>query len=296
MLGDISTNPGPVKHPCVVCSKAVASNHRAIICDDCGKWCHIGPKCGKVKIKDYNEYIGKDDLKWICPKCRNQENEANEEDMFDTLNGLMNFKGLKVAHINCRGLVSKITEITLLLEQCKMDILGITETHLNKNVKDEEVNITNYHMLRLDRKNKGGGGCLIYHRENINVIPKPKFEVADLEAIWIKVIINSQRLLIGNVYRPPDDSDFHSRFKVALDKIWLRRNNILVIGDINSGLLKNDIKDGKKLQVIMNSLGLKNVIRKPTRIDHTSQTLIDVILTSDTSKILSSGAFDPRYI
>ena len=32
---------------------------------------------------------------------------------------------------------------------------------------------------------------------------------------------------------------------------------------------------------------------KKTRIDHTSQTLIDVILTSDTSKILSSGAFDP---
>ena len=134
---------------------------------------------------------------------------------------------------------------------------------LNNNVKDEEVNITNYHMLQLDRKNKGGGGCLIYYRENINVIPKPKFEVADLEARWIEVIINSQWLLIGNVYRPPDDSDFHiqdSRFKVALDKIWLRRNNILVIGDINSDLRKNDIKDGKKLQVIMNSLGLKNVI------------------------------------
>ena len=81
-------------------------------------------------------------------------------------------------------------------------------------------------------------------------------------------MINSQRLLIGNVYRPPDNSDFHSRFKVALDKIWLRRNNILVIGDINLDLLMNDIKDGKKLQVIMNSLGLKNVIRKLTRIDH----------------------------
>ena len=37
MSGDISTNPGPVKHRCAVCSKAVASNHRAIICDDCGK-------------------------------------------------------------------------------------------------------------------------------------------------------------------------------------------------------------------------------------------------------------------
>ena len=99
--------------------------------------------------------------------------------------------------------------------------------------------------------------------------------------------------MIGNVYRPPDDDEFHARFKEALDQIWLRRNNILVIGDMNSGLLKNDIRDGKKLQGIMNSLNLKNVIRKPTRIELTSQMLIDVILTSDTSKVLKSGTFDP---
>ena len=98
--------------------------------------------------------------------------------------------------------------------------------------------------------------------------------------------------MIGYVYRPPDDNEFHARFKKALDQIWLRRNNILVIGDMNSDLLKNDVRDGKKLQGVMSSLNLKNVICKPARIGLTSETLIDVILTSDTSKMLKSGTFD----
>ena len=52
MSGDVSPNPGPVKHPCAMCDKPVASSHQAIQCDSCRKWCHIMPKCGKVKVKD----------------------------------------------------------------------------------------------------------------------------------------------------------------------------------------------------------------------------------------------------
>ena len=74
--------------------------------------------------------------------------------------------------------------------------------------------------------------------------------------------------MIGNVYRLPDDNGFNARLKEALDQIWLRRNNIIVIDDMNSDLLKNDITGRweKAIRYIMNSLDLKNVIRKPTRI------------------------------
>ena len=51
--GDISSNPGPVQYPCAVCSRAVAKNQRALLCDGCGKWCHIGPRYGKVKPNEY---------------------------------------------------------------------------------------------------------------------------------------------------------------------------------------------------------------------------------------------------
>ena len=190
--GDVSPNSGPAKQPCAVCNKLVASSNRAIQCDNCGKWCHIGPKCGKVKVKDYNSYIEQDNLKWTCPNCRGEMNQGNNKDMFETLKGLIDYEGLKVAHINCRGLKGKIAEITLLLQRCNIDILGITESHLSESVKDEEINMADYAVVRLDRKNKGGGGCLIYYKDNLDIVSKPKFTVRGLESIWIEVISKSQ--------------------------------------------------------------------------------------------------------
>ena len=53
--GDISQNPGPVKDPCSVCGKWVAKN-RALSCNGCKKWCHIGIKCGNVSNQQYKKY------------------------------------------------------------------------------------------------------------------------------------------------------------------------------------------------------------------------------------------------
>ena len=93
-----------------------------------------------------------------------------------------------MAHINCRGLLGKLTEITLILQETKIDILGITETHLSNKIKDEEIRIDRFNVQRLDRSNQQGGGCLMYYRENLDVIPKPKLEVKSVETIWIEVI------------------------------------------------------------------------------------------------------------
>lgn len=43
LSGDISLNPGPVKHPCGKCSKPVRKNQHAIVCDNCTYWFHL--KC-----------------------------------------------------------------------------------------------------------------------------------------------------------------------------------------------------------------------------------------------------------
>ena len=33
LCGDISTNPGPIRHPCTVCDKSVNVNQRGLLCD-----------------------------------------------------------------------------------------------------------------------------------------------------------------------------------------------------------------------------------------------------------------------
>ena len=55
-----------VKFPCEICTKAVASNHKAIQCDICDIWVHI--KCNKINSQTY-ELLKKDNTQWFCNEC-----------------------------------------------------------------------------------------------------------------------------------------------------------------------------------------------------------------------------------
>ena len=46
--------------------------------------------------------------------------------------------GIKIGHLDVNGLLSKFSQIELLLVECKFDVFAITETHLNSKIRDEE--------------------------------------------------------------------------------------------------------------------------------------------------------------
>lgn len=48
----------------------------------------------------------------------------------------------------------------------------MTETHLKAGIKDEEIAIQGYLIMREDRLHKGGGGCVVYYREDLEIMPK----------------------------------------------------------------------------------------------------------------------------
>ena len=57
-------------------------------------------------------------------------------------------KGLKVAHINVSGLFYKLHEIKLLLQETRLDVLAITETHLHKHIENDQLEIEGYGIAR----------------------------------------------------------------------------------------------------------------------------------------------------
>ena len=110
------------------------------------------------------------------------------------------------------------------------------------------------------------------------------------------LIVSSQHYLIADIYRPPDRADLNDKFKDILEKIWIKQKNIILLGDLNSDLLfkgnlPSQIYYGKRLLKVINQLSLKNIIKAPTRIDDITETIIDVIIVSNTDKILTSGTF-----
>ena len=69
------------------------------------------------------------------------------------------------------------------------------------------------------------------------VLKEKILKKSGIEASWIETTVSSQKLLIGSVYRQPHDLNFYGDFQKALEQIWMKRNNILILGDLKSDLL-----------------------------------------------------------
>ena len=70
MCGDIHPCPGPVPScPCVICSKGVRSNSKAVSCDTCERWTRI--KCAGITVNRYRNLVECDcEFDFICQECQ----------------------------------------------------------------------------------------------------------------------------------------------------------------------------------------------------------------------------------
>ena len=72
-------------------------------------------------------------------------------------------RGFKLANLNITSLVKHIDEVRILLADTPVDVLSINETRLDDSVKDSDVYIPGYEIIRRDREingRLGGGVCL----------------------------------------------------------------------------------------------------------------------------------------
>ena len=68
--------------------------------------------------------------------------------------------------MNVNSLLSKIDEIRDIANRIKPAVLGITESKLDSSVRNIEVNINGYSIIRSDR-NRHGGGVACYVKNDL---------------------------------------------------------------------------------------------------------------------------------
>ena len=167
-------NPGPVRYPCSSCFKPVAKSHKSIECDSCSLWAHIG--CEKISNEEYKKLMKKDSFCFICTPCHlkelpfpegitsseQQSTSTQKEFKFEDVAAIIsNSRGLKIAHLNTNGLLSKLDFLRIMLQEAKFDIFCISESKLDANIHDNEIKIDGYDLYCLDC-NRHGGGVLLY--------------------------------------------------------------------------------------------------------------------------------------
>ena len=159
-------------------------------------------------------------------------------------------------------------------------------------------------MLRFDRLDRKGGGCILYFAEYLNAMHRRDLSIDGLEAIWLQVKFPQTTVLFSVIYRPPDAKNFFALISIPLEKAWLKSSSIFLLGDFNCDLssfniLLNGIADSSTMAPTINSsklisifdmFNMQNVINEPTRVIPTASSLIDLIATTRKDLVTSSAA------
>ena len=120
-------------------------------------------------------------------------------------------------HINANSILSKFEEIKIIAHRTKAAVIGISESKLDETVLNSEILIPGYQILRSDR-NRHGGGVLCYIKDTICFKRRENFST-EFENIFFDILLpQTKPILIGNIYRPPDQSGFLDKLQILIIK------------------------------------------------------------------------------
>ena len=94
-----------------------------------------------------------------------------------------------MALLNITSFPKHIDELRVLLASGPIDVLAINETRLDSSISDSEMHISNYVLVRRDRRLNGrfGRGVCFYICESINFSLRPDLCVDQLENLAIEI-------------------------------------------------------------------------------------------------------------
>lgn len=99
-------------------------------------------------------------------------------------------KSIKVALVNVRSLLSCLEDVWHSISSESIDLLGLNETWLDKNVSDDEVCLRGFSIVRNDRTQNGGGVAMMI----ADHIPhRPRYDVSKglVEFVWVELFPGS---------------------------------------------------------------------------------------------------------
>ena len=210
-------------------------------------------------------------------------------------NEFINYKGLNIAHINTRSLLSKKDSLQIYLDNSNLSILCISETWLNRHIPDNLTYFRGYNIIRNDRKvlnvngqTKNGGGVAILIQKDLacDCITMADTNTSNKDAELLWVVIRPpfvKPITICAAYRPPtgSENEFTDILSEAVELACGRiRGEIFVLGDFNLNFLNTRDNHVKYLKDILKNLGLTQLIKDPTRSTRLTSSLIDLIFTN----------------
>lgn len=204
---------------------------------------------------------------------------------------------LSVLYTNIRSLMRNRDDLCSLIDSCSADIIFLTETWLSAKVPSYELFARHkqYTVYRGDRLNRTGGGVLIALSDAL--IASPVHISSNLEALWLKAECSYNSLILGVCYRSPSlCGTFVNDLHDSLNLIFTRfpKTPVFLLGDFNypaiawsetCPYLKVYSSEAADFLELCRDFNMTQLVTSPTRVVGNSSSILDLLLTSDPSKV-----------
>ena len=199
-------------------------------------------------------------------------------------------QGLRVGHLNINHMINKLTEVSSILANAgkSFHIFGFSECHFPPGVSKDDISFPGYEPVRNKPTHDLETGLLMYIHQSIRFNRIKSLEQHNVETLWIEIQMKySKPFLLCFLYRNPAEKrvDWIDRFISMMDKAYDYSKDIIVLGDFNMDLLK----ENSHWNLTYKSYGLSQLIQSPTRVAKGSKTLIDHLYVTDPKTIIETS-------
>ncbi len=198
-----------------------------------------------------------------------------------------------ILHVNIQGLLTPSGDIGkhgaelaghLRIMVRKPEIVCITETWLNRSVA--EFQLEGYVTIsRRDRADgRCGGGVLVLAATEVAKQVVETSISATAERVWVMMHTDQGPFLLGAWYRPPapGETDSVNSITDEVEAMAGQAIGTIIVGDMNVHNMRwlahssHNSVEGDALQNVCEKVGLRQLVRKPTRGEH----LLDLVLSN----------------
>ena len=106
---------------------------------------------------------------------------------------------------NARSIRNKFEDLETLAAANDYHIIGVSESWLDTENRDylAEFRLPGYSLFSCERRNRLGGGVLLYVKSSLQETLVDKEKIDNVDAIFLNLTVHARRLTIGIIYRPP---------------------------------------------------------------------------------------------
>ena len=279
----------------------------------------LGNRIDFLKLDQIERDKTKDLFDLIDINLKPLSSECNYIEPDDVKNQHINSSDLVTLHLNIHSIPDKLDQLKDLLytldqNKVHVDVVMICETFIT-DANKSKCSIPGYDIVEDHRKNMSRGGVALYVNKKLKFVERKDISVFDegkFESCFIEIISKSRNIIVGEVYRIPgtNELDFIKQYENLIKKIKNEKKNIVIGTDQNLDYLKiHQHANTAKFLDLNLSNDLLPTISKPTRITHSTCTLIDniyvnvesatniksMILTTHISDHLPCFVYDWKY-